>query len=78
MSRAIPLLPRLLSWLLSIELRNMRMFGYAVRTGAVQTDNTGGILAHQTVRMITTISDGELLEHGLHSAMQLASVNFNP
>jgi len=73
LSRAIPLLPRLLSWLLRIELRNMKLFYYAVRTGAVQRDNLGRILAHRTVRVITTRSYGE---YGLHSIMQLASVNF--
>jgi len=73
LSRAIPLLSRLLSWLLLIELRNMRLFCYAVRTGSVQRYNPGRILAHRTVRMITTRSDGE---YGLYSVMQLASVNF--
>jgi hypothetical protein len=76
MNRAMPLLPLLLSWLLRIQLRNMRFFGYAVRTGAVQRDIPGHILVHQTVRVITTRSHSELLEHGLHSVMQLASVKF--
>jgi hypothetical protein len=76
MSGATPLLFRLLSWLLRIQLRNMRLFGYAVRTGAVRRDNPGRILAHQTLRVITKRSDGELLKHGLHSVMQLASVSF--
>ena len=76
MSRAIPLLPLLLSWLLRIQLRNMRLVGYAVRTGVVQRNNPRRILARQTVRVIKTTSDGERLEHGLHSITQLASANF--
>jgi len=75
MIRAIPLLPLLPSWFLRIQLGNMRLVGYAVRTGVVQRKNPRRILARQTVRVIKTISDGELLEHALHSVMQLASVN---
>jgi len=66
MIRAIPPLPRLLSWCLHIQLRNMRFVGYTVRTGVVQRINPRRILARQTVRMIKTISDGELLVHALH------------
>jgi len=54
----------------------MRFVGYAPWNGAVQRENPRRILARQTVRAITTKSDGELLDHGLHSVMQLASVNF--
>jgi hypothetical protein len=54
----------------------MRFVGYAPWNGAVQRDNPRRILARQSVRVFTIKSDGELLDHRLHSVMQLATVNF--